>query len=325
MNIYDIAREAGVSITTVSRVLNGKDNVSAATRQKVEAVLNRNSYVPSAIARGLVAKSMKTVAVLTVDVRVPHYARTAYAIEHECSRRGYNVLMCNTGEAKEAGMRYLDTVTEKQVDGVILVGSAHSALNTESRLKKLLVRTPTVVANGRLKLPNSYSVLVDDHMGIGMAVDHLAEKGHEGIVYVRDRNTESAQRKYEGYLAAMGRRGLEPRVLETEPTLAGGLAAAQAFLKMKNVTALVCGEDLTAAGVLKGLLRAGVRVPEQVAVTGYNNSEYAHICEPELTSVDNKPEMVGLMSVQLLESLIGGQADPASVVVQPQLALGQST
>ena len=134
MNIYDIAREAGVSITTVSRVLNGKDNVSPATRQKVEAVLALHSYVPSAIARGLVAKSMKTVAVLTVDVRVPHYARTAYAIEHECSRRGYNVLMCNTGEAKEAGMHYLEAVIEKQVDGVILVGSAHSALNTDCLL-----------------------------------------------------------------------------------------------------------------------------------------------------------------------------------------------
>ena len=304
MNIYDIAREAGVSITTVSRVLNGKDNVSPATRQKVEAVLALHSYVPSAIARGLVAKSMKTVAVLTVDVRVPHYARTAYAIEHECSRRGYNVLMCNTGEAKEAGMHYLEAVIEKQVDGVILVGSAHSALNTESRLKKLLVRTPTVVANGRLKLPNSYSVLV---------------------LYVRDMDTESARRKYDGYLAAMSRHGLTPRMLDTQPTLAGGIEAAQAFLKLKKATALVCGEDLTAVGVLKGLLRAGVRVPEDAAVTGYNNSEYAHICEPELTSVDNKPEMVGLMSVQLLESLIGGRADPASVVVQPQLALGQST
>ena len=325
MNIYDIAREAGVSITTVSRVLNGKDNVSPATRQKVEAVLALHSYVPSAIARGLVAKSMKTVAVLTVDVRVPHYARTAYAIEHECSRRGYNVLMCNTGEAKEAGMHYLEAVIEKQVDGVILVGSAHSALNTESRLKKLLVRTPTVVANGRLKLPNSYSVLVDDHLGVGLAVDHLVQKGHQDIVYVRDMDTESARRKYDGYLAAMSLHGLTPRMLDTQPTLAGGIEAAQAFLKLKKATALVCGEDLTAVGVLKGLLRAGVRVPEDAAVTGYNNSEYAHICEPELTSVDNKPEMVGLMSVQLLESLIGGRADPASVVVQPQLALGQST
>ena len=117
MNIYDIAREAGVSITTVSRVLNGKDNVSPATRQKVEGGAGAAQLRAQRHCTGLVAKSMKTVAVLTVDVRVPHYARTAYAIEHECSRRGYNVLMCNTGEAKEAGMHYLEAVIEKQVDG----------------------------------------------------------------------------------------------------------------------------------------------------------------------------------------------------------------
>ena len=91
------------------------------------------------------------------------------------------------------------------------------------------MRTPTVVANGRLKLPNSYSVLVDDHLGVGLAVDHLVQKGHQDIVYVRDMDTESARRKYDGYLAAMSRHGLTPRMLDTQPTLAGGIEAAQAF------------------------------------------------------------------------------------------------
>ena len=88
MNIYDIAKEAGVSIATVSRVLNNKGTVSAATRARGEAILKQNTYTPSAIARGMVSKSMRTVAVLTVDIRVPHYARTAYTIEREFSRRG---------------------------------------------------------------------------------------------------------------------------------------------------------------------------------------------------------------------------------------------
>ena len=96
MNIYDIAKEAGVSIATVSRVLNNKGTVSAATRARVEAILKQNNYTPSAIARGMVSKSMRTVAVLTVDIRVPHYARTAYTIEREFSRRGYEVILCNT-------------------------------------------------------------------------------------------------------------------------------------------------------------------------------------------------------------------------------------
>ena len=113
MNIYDIAKEAGVSIATVSRVINNKGTVSDATRAKVEAVLSRSGYTPSAIARGMVSKSMRTVAVLTVDIRVPHYAQQAYTIEQAFSHRGYEVILCNTGGGKEATVRYLRAVTEK--------------------------------------------------------------------------------------------------------------------------------------------------------------------------------------------------------------------
>ena len=113
MNIYDIAKEAGVSISTVSRVLNNKSNVKEDTRRKVEAVLEKHDYRPSAIARGLVSSSMRTVAVLTVDIRVPHYARTAYTIEREFSRRGYEVMLCNTGGELEEAAKYLRVATEK--------------------------------------------------------------------------------------------------------------------------------------------------------------------------------------------------------------------
>ena len=114
MNIYDIAKEAGVSIATVSRVLNNKGTVSAATRARVEAILKQNNYTPSAIARGMVSKSMRTVAVLTVDIRVPHYARTAYTIEREFSRRGYEVILCNTGGDRAETLRYSQPSTRSR-------------------------------------------------------------------------------------------------------------------------------------------------------------------------------------------------------------------
>ena len=117
MNIYDIAKEAGVSISTVSRVMNHKGNVNPETRKKVEEILEKNNYTPSAIARGMVSKSMKTVSVLTVDIRVPHYARTAYTIEREFSRRGYEVSLCNTGGELEETIKYLRTAREKKTAG----------------------------------------------------------------------------------------------------------------------------------------------------------------------------------------------------------------
>ncbi len=325
MNIYDIAKEAGVSISTVSRVLNGKRNVNAETRRKVEAVLTAHNYVPSAIAQGLVSRSMRTVAVLMVDVRIPNYARAAHVVESECAHRGYNVLMCNTGTVHSDSMRYLEILSRRQVDGIIMIGSVYSELIDSPSITNLTQRIPCVVANG--KLPGCYSVLIDDFAGIGAAVEHLVEKGHRNIAYFKDMGTDSARRKLNGYQAAMRRHGLEPYVLEGESSLEGGMEGAARFLEdRRGCTAMVCGEDITAAGMVKAFVQKGFRVPEDMAVTGYNASLYARICEPTLTTVDNRPEMMGLMSAQLLSSLMDGQTERcASITVQPALVVGKST
>lgn len=328
MNIYDIAREAGVSIATVSRVLNDKGTVSAATREKVEAVLARSSYTPSAIARGMVSRSMRTVAVLTVDIRVPHYARTAYTIEREFSRRGYEVILCNTGGERKATVKYLKAVMEKQVDGLVLVGSVFNTLGKDPEIEGMLRTMPVVLANGALALENSYSVLVDDQRGIEIAVDHLVEQGRKNLWYIQDLDTDSARRKAEGFRSAMNRRGMaaEGRILAAEHTLEGAMAVT-GELTGKGVPCdgIVCGEDLIAAGVVKQLTRAGIRVPEEVAVTGYDNSIYAQLCEPNLTTIDNKPEQVALLCVQLLESLIEKSDSYSSVTIQPELLRGKSS
>lgn len=329
MNIYDIAKEAGVSISTVSRVMNNKGNVNPATRKKVEEILAKNKYTPSAIARGMVSKSMKTVAVLTVDIRVPHYARTAYTIEREFSRRGYEVILCNTGGELEETAKYLQTALEKKVDGIVLVGSVFNTLCKNSEIENLLRTTPVVLANGKLELPNSYSVLVDDRYGIGLAVDHLVQKGHRNIYYLKDMDTVSARLKREGFVNGLERYGIENAkkyVVNTSLSIEGGIKAVEQLLQeKKKFTAIVCGEDITAAGAVKALLHAGLRVPEDVAVTGYNNSEYARICEPQLTTIDNKPELVAMFSVQLLTSLIEKADAYSSCTIQPELVEGQTT
>lgn len=319
MNIYDIAKQAGVSIATVSRVLNNKGTVSESTRQKVEEVLREHHYTPSAIARGMVSKSMRTVAVLTVDIRVPHYARTAYTMEQEFSRLGYEVILCNTGGNREAALKYLRAVTEKQVDGMVLVGSVFNEIGRDPQVEALLRQQPVVLANGQLALPNAYSVLVDDGVGIGLAVRHLLERGRRKLVYFKDMDTASARQKRDGFLAAAGDCGM---VLEVESGAAGVRALLESGMKFDS---LVCGEDLTAAQAVNALTAVGIRVPQDVAVTGYNGSEYARICCPELTTVDNKPEEVAASCVRLLEARMAGQETEKEPVIIPELRLGQST
>lgn len=328
MNIYDIAKEAGVSISTVSRVLNNKSNVKEKTRKKVEEVLEKNHYHPSAIARGLVSNSMHTVAVLAVDIRVPHYARTAYTIEREFSRRGYKVLLCNTGGEVEETAKYFRIAIEKNIDGMVLVGSVFNRICKEPEISRMLGTIPIVSANGKIDADRSYSVLVDDGYGISLAVNSMVEKGRRELYYLKDLDTGSARLKCEGFLDAAARVGIEggkSRVIETEMGLEGGIRAVEKLIREgRYFDGIVCGEDITAAGVLKGVLRAGLKVPDDVAISGFNNSEYARICEPRLTTIDNKPDLVAMLSVQLLSSLIEETDTYSSCTIQPELVPGET-
>ena len=146
MNIYDIAKKAGMSISTVSRVLNHKTNVTPTTRKKIEAILKEYNYSPNAIARGLVSNSMETIAVVTVDIRVPHYAKQAYTVEQAFSSLGYNVLVCNTGGKLNETKKYMKMLSEKQIDGVVLVGSVFNDICKDPEIVTYLKNLPVVTA-----------------------------------------------------------------------------------------------------------------------------------------------------------------------------------
>ena len=276
MNIYDIAAEAGTSISTVSRVLNNKGNVNPKIRDRVEAVLKKYDYKPSAIARGMVSKTMKNIAILTVDVRVTHYARMIYVIEQEFSNLGYNVSVCNTGGSIQECNRYFEILSEKQTDGIVLIGSVFNELIKYPEITAKIKDTPVVIANGQVKLPNFYSVLVDDTKAIRMASDYMFDHGRMDLFYVFDIATDSGRAKRQGFLEAM---------------------------KLRDVPD---GND---------------RVPEDIAITGGNNSPDSRICEPELATLDNKPELLGGMCASLLRDRMEGKESATSVAIQPELVV----
>lgn len=326
MNIYDIAKEAGVSITTVSRVINNKGYVSEKTRKKIQDVLDRNEYQPNAIARGLATGSTKTVAIVVVDVRVPHYALTSYIMEQQLSALGYMVLVCNTGEEEKECKRYLHMLAERKVDGIILVGSIFNRLCDEEALN-LLSDIPIVMANGKIERPNIYSVLVDETHGIELAVRHLHETGKKRLAYVRDKETNAADRKVEGFIKEMNRLGYEDpqkNVYRTPYGLEGGAEIAR-LLAEKEYDAVVFGEDLTAVGAMNTWRRMGIRIPEDIALTGCNNSEYSYICNPALTTVNNKGEVLSELTVRLLLDVMSQKKELANLVVLPELVVRETT
>jgi len=323
VNIYDIAKEAETSISTVSRVLNKKGNVNPQIRSRVEEVLKKYDYKPSAIARGMVSKTMKGIAILTVDVRVTHYARMIYVIEQDFSSRGYNVTVCNTGGSIEECEKYFEILSEKQVDGIVLIGSVFNRLEDYPDILSKIKDIPVVVANGRVKLPDFYSVLVDDTKGIRSVVDYLFEKGHRDMVYIYDMDTESGIAKRRGFLEALKLHDIpspEKRVITGRYGLEGGREAAKALCDSGiPFSGVVCGEDITAIGVMKALKEKGYRIPEDAVITGCNNSPDSLICEPELTTLDNKPELLGGLCAQVLQNVIDGKPPSAILAIQPEL------
>lgn len=329
MNIYDIANESGVSITTVSRVLNNKSNVSKKTKEKVEAVLKKYSYTPNGMARGLVAKSMKSIGVLATDIKEPHHAETAYIIEQEFRKLGYNVILCNTGGNDAINLDYIRVLSEKNVDGIILLGSIFNNDIVKTSVLSYAHDIPLVLANGFLGIENTYSVLVDDAYGISLCVDHLVEKGHTDIVYVKDANTYGGEVKKNGFIAAMKKYDLkldDNSIVEVDGGLEGGYVAVEKFLSLnKKFTAIVFGEDISALGGIKRLKRLGKNVPDDIAVTGYNNSIFSKCSDPELTTIDNKVETMGSLTVKLLNDLIENKNATSNILIRPELIIREST
>lgn len=328
LTIYDIAKEAGTSISTVSRVLNNKANVRPEVKKRVEEVLKKYNYKPSAIARGMVSKTMKSIAVLTVDVRVSHYARIIYVIEQEFSRKGYNVTVCNIGNSARECARYIKILMEKQVDGIVLIGSVFSKIiDTEENIA-LLKNTPVVMANGNLPYDNFKSVMVDDRGTIREITDYLFDKGYRNIYYVQDMDTPSANIKADGFRESLKLHNIErveSRIVETEYGLEGGRDAADKIIAMsKEFDAVVFGEDITAIGAMKQFIKRGFKVPGDVAITGCNNCGETRICEPELTTIDNKPELQGQMCAAILSDILEGKKVENGLVIKAEIVERES-
>jgi LacI family transcriptional regulator len=328
MNIYEVAKKAGVSIATVSRVINNSTSVRPETRERVEAALKELNYRPNAIARSLVVNSTQTIGVLASDVRDSYYANAIYILEQEFRRLGYHVILCNTGGELEKRKRYMGLLLEKKVDGIVLVGSVFKEKTDNKHIISTAETVPVVMLNGFLEGENIYSILCDDQAATARIVENLAQRGHKNIVYIYDVDSFSGLAKLEGFRSGMKAAQLEVKphsILRTESGIAGGKMALKMLID-SNVpyTAIVTSEDVLAAGVLKGLTYRGVKVPEDVVVFGYNNSIICQCTTPELSTVDNKVGQLARKAADTLFKVLNGEKIAPLKTVVPELIYRQS-
>lgn len=305
----DVARLAGVSVATVSNVLNQPAIVKTHTRERVERAIAQLDFVPNSAARHLAAGRSKSIGLVVLDLANPYFLAVARGVEDVAADAGYVVMLFNSADSAAREERALRVLLEQRVSGVLMspVGSRSASV---SRLRSEGIDVVLLDRAGSRR--GECSVAVDDRQGGRLAAEHLLEHGHRQLVFVGGAShVRQHAARLAGAKAALRDAGVDDDipVIREEMTIEGGRNAALRILEMRpRPSAVLCGNDLYAVGVEQALLSAGVRVPEDVSVVGYDDVEMAAQTAVPLTSVQQPMYAMGRTATELLISEI---EDPA--------------
>jgi len=328
MTIYDISKEAGVSIATVSRVLNGNSSVSEKTKLKVLDVMRKHEYTPNAFARGLGLNSMKTIGIMCADSSDLYLAKAVYHIEEQLRANEYGNILCCTGYELDTKKSSMNLLLGKKVDGIILVGSnfINEKEDDNRYITEAAAQIPIMLLNAALDVPNVYSVVSDDYTSMYNAAMQIIETGIQDILYFYNSFSYSGKRKLAGL-----RRALEDNNLLKSPGqlqyYAGShediIAMKEQLLKLYHdgmkFGGVIAADDTLALAAVKFAREAGLRIPEDLSVIGYNNSMLTRCCDPELTSIDNKLETLCRHLINTLMEVLNGNEMPKKVVFSGEI------
>lgn len=316
--IRDVAAAAGVSTATVSRALRGLATVEPATRQRVEDAARRLRYRPSGVARSLRTRVTHTIGLIVTDIENPFFPQFVSAIEDAARERGYSVLLADGRRVPEREVESLEVLALRQVDGVI-ISSTDLTTRHHARIRDL--PCPVVIANSVSTVAAVPAFLSDNEQGGALAVEHLVSLGHARFAYVvaGDPPTAAVRERIDGARAALERLGLRAdalRVVAGSDGVDGGHAGAIAAMRtMHRPTALVCCNDVTAIGALRGLRSLGVEVPAPVSVIGFDDIELAAHANPPLTTIRQATASMAAMAVaSLCDRITNGPEEDAGEV-----------
>ncbi|GGI98909.1 LacI family transcriptional regulator [Alicyclobacillus cellulosilyticus] len=332
VTIRDVARAAGVSITTVSRALNGHKDVGEKTRQRILRIAEELNYRPSAVARSLVTQKTRTIGFLVSDLskgRIWHYfmLQILYGIQDRLAELGYDLILVNTTTTRQREISYLDFCTERRLDGVIVINLRlddpylHEVV--ESPLPSVVIDIPLVSATcGYVTSDNVY--------GAKLAVRHLIGKGHRTIGFVNGHSQAAVSHdRLRGYREALESHGIPFRpelVYEADYTVEGGRKGCELLRTAHpEMTAVFFASDLMAIGGLHHLREAGVKVPEECAVVGFDDIELAEIVSPQLTTIRQKRYEMGATAAEMLVGMMEGKTMPEGRTLLPELVVRQTS
>lgn len=334
ITIYDIAREAGVSPATVSRVLSSSANVRQEKKQRVLELVDKYQFRPNALARGLADTKSRIIGIMVADIRNPFYAEMFAACERAAMEAGYSTILCNSLNRMDKEMVLLDRLKEHRVDAIIQMGGHVDAISSDigyaEKVNQLMKTTP-VVLTGRLDGTKCRSVRIDGMKAMELLMEHLLGLGHRHIAVVGgDVGVLSTYEKLIQYRHMLSSAHIpyDPDIVTLNGTysLEHGYEEMNRLLSLKKkLTAVIAINDFTAAGVMSCLNEHGIRVPEDISVVSYDNTYIAEITFPGLTTIDYNYEEYGRRLIGVAISAAEGREGELLQTVEPSLIVRKSS
>jgi LacI family transcriptional regulator len=329
-SIRDVAEHAGVSVGTVSNVLNRPEVVSEPTRERVLHAITALGFVRNESARQLRAGHSRTIGLVVLDIANPFFTDVARGVDDVVDPAGLAVILCNSDDRPEKEAAHLDVLAEQRVQGVLITPTAELSPHLDSLRRR---GVPVVLVDRRAPTADQCAVAVDDVLGGRLAAEHLLERGHRRIAFIGGASgLPQVQERHAGVVAAVREAsGDDDALLVLSPehlTVDGGREAAARIVGLpatRRPTAAVCANDLLALGVLQEMVRQGVRVPGDFAIVGYDDIDFAAAAAVPLTSVRKPRQELGRRAAELLlaESREGHRHE--QLVFEPELVVRESS
>ena len=329
MNIKAVAKKAGVSVATVSRVLNHPESVANPTKEHILEVMNSLDYTPNWFARGLKLNKTNVIALMVPEILDQGYMEIAKGVEDVAKQKKHSILLCSTEEDRAKELENIENFILRKIDGLIIVSSV---LNKKDLSQFKKTKMP-IVFIGRNKEQKGLNVVYTNYKeATTEAINHLIEVGHKniGMVYGSRPKSENME-KLEGYKSAILAAKLkmvEGNIVEEENTIDGGYLAVSKILSQKDKPdAIFASSDNMAIGAMEKIKQLGLKIPEDIAVIGFDNLKISGYLEPKLTTVAKPMYRMGLIAARLLFDIMeenNGENEPQEILIQSKIKVRKS-
>src|SRR4030043_1633756 len=328
VNYNDIARQAKVSPTTVSHVINETRFVMPETKKRVLEVMKKLKYQPNLLARSLATGKKHTIGLVISDIRNPFYPELVQGVEELAVKNDYNVFLCNTDYDIEKGLRSIGALIKRKIDGIIVASS-----QVDSSIINQLMDTEVnfVLVDWGKRNVGVDSLYFDYRVGIAEAISHLVSLKHRNVYFISGpktlKTTKIRIRNFIDVVEKYSDDNLNYRILEGDHKMEGGFRAVQKILKEKILpTAVVCSNDLTAIGAMKAFKAGGIKVPDNMSIIGLDNIALTEIVSPTLTTIELERYKIGKTSMELLLNRIKDKKLPKQTrIFKTKLIVREST